>query len=106
MNPNSEELSDPESATAEVSADAQSLSEAARKDLNFLAGLAIPTLFQYLYPSVFLSVWEWLKENVHSYRTFPQLALGLPRGFGKTTLRKTLHPIHYPVHREALHSSN
>jgi hypothetical protein len=62
--------------------------EAARTSLDFLAGLAMPTVFKYLYPPVFIAVWNWLLEFVNKPRVFPQLALGLPRGFGKTTLVK------------------
>jgi hypothetical protein len=54
------------------------------RDLNFLAGLLLPTVFRYMYPKFYLAVWGWLKEYIHKDRDFSQLALGLPRGFGKT----------------------
>lgn len=60
----------------------------AKEDLDFLAALSMPTIFKYNFPPVFLSVWEWLISYVHRDRIFPQLALGLPRGFGKSTLMK------------------
>ena len=56
--------------------------------LDFLAGLCMPTIYQYAYPLVFLSVWDWLCKYAHKARDFSRLALGLPRGFGKTTLIK------------------
>ena len=62
--------------------------EAARTSLDFLAALASPTVFSFLFPPVFLSVWIWLVSFAQKPRTFPQLALGLPRGFGKTTVIK------------------
>lgn len=61
---------------------------AAKADLDFLAALIMPTIFTFCFPPVFKSVWTWLLGYVEQYRIFPQLALGLPRGFGKTTLMK------------------
>lgn len=72
----------------EIGASPQEIQATAKADLNFLAALAMPLIFQYLFPTVFLSVWSWLLEHVHKVRAFPQLALGLPRGFGKTTVIK------------------
>jgi len=66
-------------------AEAQAL---AKQDLDFLAALIMPTIFKFGFPPVFLSVWDWLLAYVAEPRTFPRLALGLPRGFGKTTLMK------------------
>lgn len=62
--------------------------ELSRTSPDFLAGLAMPTVFKYLLPPMYRAVWDWLVENVQAGRTFPQLALGLPRGFAKTTLLK------------------
>jgi len=62
--------------------------ELAKNDLDFLAGMAGPTTFEYCFPTVFLSVWSWLLTYIHKTRDFSSLALGLPRGFGKTTLMK------------------
>jgi len=67
---------------------AQQVVDIARNSLDFLAGLATPLVYQYQYPPVFLAVWDWLREYVHKTRDFSQLALGLPRGFGKTALMK------------------
>jgi hypothetical protein len=73
---------------AQVGAPAQDLQIACKNDVDFLAGLIMPTIFKYLFPPVFKSVWGWLLGYVTQDRIFPQLALGLPRGFGKTTLMK------------------
>lgn len=62
--------------------------EMARTSPDFLAGLAMPDVFKYMLPHTYLAVWEWMVENIKAGRTFPQLALGLPRGFAKTTLIK------------------
>src|ERR1700744_5571513 len=66
----------------------QEVIENAKHSLDFLAALALPLIFKYFFPQVFLTVWEWLKSYAHQSRVFPQLALGLPRGFGKTTVIK------------------
>ena len=62
--------------------------EAAKQDLNFLAPLAIPTVFKFLFPPMFLLVWQLLQTAVSKVRDFTQLVLGIPRGFGKTMLIK------------------
>ncbi|RKX65259.1 MAG: hypothetical protein DRP42_05050 [Tenericutes bacterium] len=72
----------------EVGMASQEVQEAAKGSLDFLAALIMPTVFKYCFPSVFLAVWDWLVSYVNMPRSFPQLALGLPRGFGKTTLIK------------------
>lgn len=62
--------------------------ETAKNSLDFLAGLATPDTYKYAFPPVYLSVWQWLLTYVHKVRDFSQLALGLPRGFAKTSLMK------------------
>lgn len=72
----------------EYSISQQEVQEAAKNSLDFLAGLAMPLVYKYAFPPVFISVWFWLLSTVHKVRDFSQLALGLPRGFGKTMLMK------------------
>lgn len=72
----------------EVAANAQDVHNLAKDDLDFLAALCMPLVFEFGFPPVFQGVWHWLLGFVHQVRIFPQLALGLPRGFGKTTLIK------------------
>lgn len=72
----------------EASFDAQQVMDLAKQDLDFLAAVALPSIYRYAFPAVFLAVWTWLREYVHKVRDFSQLALGLPRGFGKTMLMK------------------
>jgi len=72
----------------EIGASLEEISSLAKQDLDFLAALIMPLIFEFEFPPVFKSVWEWLLGYVAAPRTFPQLALGLPRGFGKTTLLK------------------
>lgn len=62
--------------------------KAAKESLDFLAALAMPAVFKYLFPPVFKQIWFWLLSYVDRSRDFSQLAIGLPRGFGKTMLLK------------------
>lgn len=62
--------------------------ELARTSLDFLAGLCMPLIFKFCFPPVFISIWLWLVSYVHKARDFSQLAIGLPRGFGKTSVIK------------------
>ncbi len=66
----------------------QDVQALAKENLDFLAALAMPTVFQFGFPPVFQAVWQWLLGETFKIRSFPQMALGLPRGFGKTTLIK------------------
>src|SRR5215217_2235926 len=62
--------------------------ELSKMSLDFLAALAAPMVFKFCFPTVFQSVWLWLLTNAAKIKEFPQLALGLPRGFAKTTVIK------------------
>jgi hypothetical protein len=73
---------------SEVGVSIEEAGSLAKTSLDFLAAIIMPTVFKFLYPPVFIAVWFWLISYVKAPRTFPQLALGLPRGFGKTTLLK------------------
>ncbi len=72
----------------EVTVSTAETAEAAKNSLDFLAALALPTIVRYLFPPVFKAIWQFLLQYVHQSRIFPQLAIGLPRGFGKTMLMK------------------
>lgn len=74
--------------TQEISASTSEIHDAAKGALDFLAALAMPLVYKYAFPPVFLAVWQWLLEYIAKPRDFSQLALGLPRGFGKTMLMK------------------
>lgn len=72
----------------EVHFETEQVYAAAKESLDFLAALALPTVFKYLFPAVFKVIWEWLLEYAQKTRDFSQLAIGLPRGFGKTMFIK------------------
>lgn len=79
---------DSQVAIEEVGASVKEVVDLAKHDLDFLAALIMPLIFEFAFPPVFKSVWVWLLGFIHQARSFPQLALGLPRGFGKTTIVK------------------
>lgn len=83
-----QEIQEEERELTETSFKIDQVQESAKNSLDFLAALAMPTVFKYLFPPVYLSVWQWLLTYAHKKRDFSQLALGLPRGFGKTALIK------------------
>jgi len=72
----------------EATFDTEQIRDAAKNSLDFLAAMAMPTVFKYFFPPVFQAIWNWLVSYVHRTRDFSQLAIGLPRGFGKTMLIK------------------
>lgn len=73
---------------SQVAAQSLEAQELARQSLDFLAALALPTIFRYFFPPVFKAIWAWLLSYIHKERDFSQLAIGLPRGFAKTTFIK------------------
>lgn len=66
----------------------QQVHDLAKNSLDFLAALAMPTIFKYFFPDVFQQIWKLLVTYIHKTRDFSQLAIGLPRGFAKTTFIK------------------
>ena len=78
----------PEEPTGEITTEAKEAIELCRTSLDFLASISMPTIFQFGYPPVFQALWNLLLEYSFKPRDFSQLALGLPRGFGKSTFIK------------------
>lgn len=72
----------------EISTSYQEAHDLAKQSLDFLAAMCMPTIWQFCFPPVFLAAWTWLTSFAHKTRDFSQLCLGLPRGFGKSTLMK------------------
>lgn len=62
----------------------------ARESANFFAALCLPTIFKYLFPPIFLALWQWLLANISLETGMQRLAIGLPRGFGKTIFLKLI----------------
>lgn len=78
----------PESDIYNIAFQLDQVQESAKNSLDFLAALATPDTFKYLFPPVYIAIWEWLLTYIHKTRDFSQLALGLPRGFAKTSVVK------------------
>lgn len=74
----------------QASFDHKQVFELAEASLDFLAALALPTVTEYQFPPLFLALWELVKDRMHAKRDFFKLALGLPRGFGKTSVVKLI----------------
>lgn len=80
---------DAEDILQESSFNADQVRSIASLDLNMLAGLAMPTVFKFLFPPILIAAWELLLDSLKSAKTrFPQIALGIPRGHAKTTVIK------------------
>lgn len=62
--------------------------KAAKESLNFFAALCIPDVYKFAFPPVFLAIWQILTEGAMKEVGQDKLAIGLPRGFGKTILLK------------------
>jgi len=62
--------------------------EAAKQDLDTFASLALPIVTQFGYPDIFKELWYMLISYALKIRDFSRIAVGLPRGFGKTSLVK------------------
>lgn len=77
-----------ESNPDEIFAKHEEVIAAAEQNLNFLAALAMSAVFQYMFPPILLAAWQLMKDAAFRMRDFTQLAIGIPRGHGKTTLMK------------------
>ena len=84
----SEEESLIQDSVEEGSFETDKVKELAKIDLDFFAGLAMPTTFKFGFPPVLKAAWQLLVESLDEEGTNPQIALGIPRGHAKTTLIK------------------
>lgn len=72
----------------EIGAEAAQLIESCRLDFNFMAAMAMPMVFKYLWPVFYLSAFELIKEALRRHGDFTKFAFGFPRGFAKSTFVK------------------
>ncbi|CAM6053473.1 unnamed protein product [Sphagnum tenellum] len=77
-----------ESAPTEATYNRDEVIELCQNSLNFLAAMAMPETFKFLFPDTYLTIWELLTSSVVKKKEFPKLALGIPRGHAKTTMTK------------------
>lgn len=71
-----------------IELDAEDTIKKAEANMNVLAMLCLFDVMQYKYPDMFIAMWDLLKSKVHLKRDFSKIALGIPRGFAKTTFIK------------------
>ena len=62
----------------------------AKTDMDFFAGLALPEVYKYAFPDLYLQLWNLVTSTFYKKRDFSRYALGLPRGFAKTLVVKLL----------------
>lgn len=77
-------------APAQAEMSAEDAIATAKGSIDFLAYLLAPLVYLFAFPSFYRSLWQLLCTYLHQTRTFPQIALGLPRGFAKTFFVKLL----------------
>lgn len=73
--------------TVDVTTSAQEAAELAQKDLNFLGMLLDPEEFVFAFPPFYLTLFSMLTAFAQRVERF---AIGIPRGFAKTTFIKLL----------------
>lgn len=91
-----------EETLTEATLDTEQVRALARQDLDFFASLAIPDIYEFPFPPVHKAAWQLVLQSEQDLsNVFLQLALGIPRGFGKTTFIKlvTLYFILYTNRR-------
>ena len=83
------------SSEQKLAVDYPSLVEALKVDLTTLAGTTHPEVFTLDFCDVFNAAWYLLTEAAQKEKDFTNLAIGLPRGFGKSAMIKLfcLHAI-------------
>lgn len=62
----------------------------AKESLDFLAGMALPEVYKYAFPALYIKAWMLITSKLFLRRDFSQIAFGLPRGFAKTLVIKLL----------------
>jgi hypothetical protein len=76
--------------TEDIASQHADIYELARQDMDFFAGLALPLVTEYAYPEVFQAIWHLLIDYAEKTRDFSKIAVGIPRGFAKTSVIKLL----------------
>ncbi len=81
----------PRNKTAELVAqlyDSAEVQAIARVDLNFFARICMPDVIRVDFPPMYCLMWQLLTASIDRIALLPKIALGLPRGFAKTTFLK------------------
>lgn len=74
----------------EASYQHQEVFNIAKTDMDFFAGLALPDVYKYAFPDLYIQLWNLVTSTFYKERDFSRYALGLPRGFAKTLVVKLL----------------
>lgn len=74
----------------QISFDVTEIHNGAKNDLDLFAALALPEVYKYSFPPLYLQFWSLIVGILYKRRDFSQFALGLPRGFAKTLAIKLL----------------
>lgn len=74
--------------TESISAKLEDIISACKASLDFFAAFLMPDIFKHNFPPVFTQLWALLIEKVQLLYDFTKIAIGLPRGLGKTTVIK------------------
>jgi len=72
--------------------------EAAKADLNFLAPLAIPIVFKFLFPPMFLLIWQLLQGAVAKVRDFYSASSWHSARFWQDNANQTLCSLLHPFY--------
>lgn len=62
--------------------------ERCRVDMSFLGAVGIPAVFKFMFPPVFLAIWQLITSAAMMAAGIQHFCIGLPRGFGKTLVLK------------------
>lgn len=81
-------LMDGEGNTQDVGLNKIEAEARAKEDFNFLAAIAMPEDFLYMWPMLYLACFSMLQDIMTRPRDFSKLAIGFPRGFAKSTFMK------------------
>lgn len=77
-----------EAITQQIVVSREEIFNLAQHSPDVLAGLAIPEVAVSAFPPVFLAMWQLLLQSLKNIANYPKIALGIPRGFAKTTFMK------------------
>ena len=73
---------------SQLAFDTENLKSAMQQDLNILGQIALPSVFELDFPPLYNEFYTLLLTSARTPKQFDQYALGLPRGFAKTTFIK------------------
>jgi hypothetical protein len=77
--------------TEEISVDLLAAYERGKTDINFFAGLCMPSVAVFALPAFYIAVWQILtSRSPEMLNKLLRFALGLPRGHAKTTFIKVI----------------